>query len=465
MIRSSKIILTIIYTISIIMFSFTVFANDLRYEDKIVAVVNKEIIRLSDLVKIENCFLNNLMKNNINVPDTFVLRAQLLDQMIDCELIRQESNKRGIIVDDNKLNFVVSEMADDSKLTLDLFKSKIEIDDSIPWDVYLYNIRNAIYFNSLKQYIVEEKIQITDLDIDNFLLDLNNGNKNSENILKNRKSYKNLYSLSQVLLKPSQEFSDEASNYSFEILKEIQNRLRSGENFYNMSVEFSDNPYVSFIDFLGTKPLDCWPELFVKAIEDLSIGQVSEIFRSPSGLHIIKVTDITSSNIEGDNILLEKFNQILARKESDSVIQKEVQHILMKFSKIFDEKEVIENLENIRLNIISGNESFDDMARKYSEDVTASQGGSLGWVTPGSIVKELDNVINNLDLGQISSVIKSPYGYHLIRINDIRNKDVFNKNKRIRAKEYLIELKAAYVFDNWFNNLKTSSFIENRLMN
>ncbi|AGF48132.1 peptidyl-prolyl cis-trans isomerase SurA [Candidatus Kinetoplastibacterium oncopeltii TCC290E] len=463
MIKSIKIILMLGYAILVIMFSFVAFANDLLYEDKIVAIVNQNIIKLSDLVKIENYFINNFIKNKINVPDKFVLRTQLLDQMIDCELIKQESNKIGILVDDNKLNTVIAGMADDYKLTLDLFKSKVEIDDSTPWDIYLYNVRNAIYFNSLKQHLVEEKLQIIDLDIDSFLSDLNNGNKSSDNFLKNRKSYKNLYSLSQILFKPSQNFSDKIVDDSYEILKEIRDRLISGENFNDLSVEFSNNSYLSFINFLGTKPLDCWPELFVKAIEDLDIGQVSEIFRSPSGFHIIKINDINPCNIEGDDILFKKFNQILDRKESDSIIQKEVQHILIKFHKIFNEKETINKLENIRYDIISGKENFNDMAYKYSEDVTASQGGNIGWITPGSIIKELDHVINNLDPGQISSVVKSSCGYHLIKVNDVRKKDLFDENKRIRAREYLIELNAQYIFDNWLKNLKTCSFIENRL--
>ncbi|AGF48829.1 peptidylprolyl isomerase [Candidatus Kinetoplastidibacterium galati] len=455
----------IICAISVPVLSFVAFASDLLYEDKIVAIVNKEVIRLSDLVKIENYFINNLMKNKMNIPDKFVLRAQLLNQMIDCELIRQESNKIGIFIDDNKLNTVISDMIDESKLNLESFRSKIETDESTPWDIYLYNIKNTIYLNSLKQHLIEEKIQITDQDIDNLLYELNYGSKCAESFLKNRKSYKNLYSLSQVLLKIPQNSSKKIINDSCEILKEIHNRLRSGENFDDLSSEFSYNHSIFFIDHLGTKPLECWPELFIKAIEDLSEGQVSEIFRSSSGFHIIKVMDIIPCNIENDDVLFKKFNQILTRKESDSIIQKEVQHILIKCHEIFNEKTVIEKLENIRSDIISGKASFYDMACNYSDDVTASQGGVIGWVTPGTLVKELDSVINKLDPGQISSVIKSPYGYHLIKVNDIRDKDIFNENKRIRAKEYLIELNKQYVFDNWFSNIKTRSFIDNRLMN
>ncbi|AFZ83459.1 peptidyl-prolyl cis-trans isomerase SurA [Candidatus Kinetoplastibacterium blastocrithidii TCC012E] len=460
----NKIILIVSYVLIIMISPFIAFADELIYEDKIIAIVNKDIIKLSDLVKVENCFINNLLKSSVHIPDKFVLRAQLLNQMIDCELIRQESNKIGIFVDDNKLNTVISDMASDCKLSLDLFRSKIEKDDSIPWDVYLYNIRNAIYFNTIKQHLVEEKMKITDLDVENFLSDLNKGNKCHESFLQNRKSYKNLYSLSQVLLKPPQNFSGEMIDDSCEILKEIQAKLRAGEKFDDLRDKLYNNPYLSFTDFLGTKPLNCWPEVFINAIENLSVGEVSEIFRSPSGFHIIKVLDIIHCNNEDDDVLSKKFHEILIRKKGDSVIQREIQHILIKPHQIINEEEIINNLEKIRLDMLSGNISFEDMARKYSEDITASQGGSMGWVAPGHLVRELDNVINKLDPGQISGVIKSQYGYHLVKVNDIRSKDIFDENKRIRAKEYLIELNSQYIFDNWLNNLKKCSFIENRLM-
>lgn len=68
---------------------------------------------------------------------------------------------------------------------------------------------------------------------------------------------------------------------------------------------------------------------------------------------------------------------------------------------------------------------FEEMAKKHSDDPTnASKGGSLGWFQRGSMVPEFESVAFSLPKGQISDLVKTSYGFHIIRVDDKREADV-----------------------------------------
>ena len=106
--------------------------------------------------------------------------------------------------------------------------------------------------------------------------------------------------------------------------------------------------------------------------------------------------------------------------------QVKVSHILIKTplpgpdNKV-DEKGVAEAQHRAEdlLKQVKGGANFEDLAKKYSEDPgSAKQGGSLGWIGRGQTVPEFEKAAFSLPKGQMSDLVKSSYGFHIIRVDD-----------------------------------------------
>lgn len=144
------------------------------------------------------------------------------------------------------------------------------------------------------------------------------------------------------------------------------------------------------------------------------------------------------------------------------VTQTRARHILIKTSKIATDEQAKTRLEQLRQRLIHG-ESFEDLAKRYSEDVSAPQGGDLGWLTPGETVPAFEQVMNTLQPGQVSEPVRSQFGWHLIRVEERRNKNMEDEFKRMQARQILFQRRVEPAFEDWLNRLRGEAYIDNRL--
>src|SRR5690606_12894697 len=100
------------------------------------------------------------------------------------------------------------------------------------------------------------------------------------------------------------------------------------------------------------------------------------------------------------------------------VTQTHARHILIKSTKVMSDDKAQERVNQLRERLVNGTDTFEDMAKRYSEDVSAPQGGDLGWLTPGETVPAFEKAMNELQPEQISFPIKSQFGWHLIQVID-----------------------------------------------
>lgn len=104
---------------------------------------------------------------------------------------------------------------------------------------------------------------------------------------------------------------------------------------------------------------------------------------------------------------------------------------------------------------------FVELAKKYSEDVSANDGGDVGFVVRGKMVREFEDAVFNLKQGQISEIVETEYGYHIIKVEEIlAGKTLTLKDAKVRISEILAMEKQKQGYADWMGELKKAAFIE-----
>jgi peptidyl-prolyl cis-trans isomerase SurA len=173
-------------------------------------------------------------------------------------------------------------------------------------------------------------------------------------------------------------------------------------------------------------------------------GDTSDVIRSPSGFHIIKLKDVRST-------------------EQHVVTQTQARHILIRPDELISGEDAQARLHQLLLRV-KGGDDFADLARGHSNDtVSAADGGSLGWVSPGDLVPEFEAVMNDLAPGQLSIPFKTQFGYHVVQVLERREHDSTEDVKRAKAREAIRQRKLEEAHQNWLREIRDDAYVEYRL--
>ena len=213
-------------------------------------------------------------------------------------------------------------------------------------------------------------------------------------------------------------------------------------NFDEVAIDYSDGPMARKGGLIGSMELENIPDIFVEPLVSMKVGEVSEPINGSSGYHLLKLNDI------------EEFEM-----ETIIVKQTKVKQILLKKNQIISEDEINKKLAHIRNLIIEGM-SFSDAAEKYSEDGSAANKGDLGWLNPGDTIPEFEKEMDEIDLNIISQPFKTALGWHLIQVNDRREKDLSSESLRQRVKEILLKQKTDIKFEDFVKSLREGAHVE-----
>lgn len=119
----------------------------------------------------------------------------------------------------------------------------------------------------------------------------------------------------------------------------------------------------------------------------------------------------------------------------------------------------LKKIKMIELKIAEG-EDFAKLAREYSQDPSAVDGGDMGYIGKGQMMKKIDEVIFSLQPGEISETIETPVGYHVFKIVEVKEAGAESFDEaRMQIENYLFQEKAKERFDEWMTNLKENAYI------
>ena len=400
--------------------------------DRIVAVVNDEVITLNELHGRLEAATAQLQKQGVALPARDVLETQMLERMVIDRVQLQLAREMGLRVDDAQLEQALQRIAANNKLSLAQFRAALE-KDGIAYASFREDIRGEMMIARLREREVEARIFVSDSEIDHYLVNAAAGGASEE------------YQLAHILLRAPESASPEQIQKLRTKAEQILDRLHKGEDFAQLAAAYSDAPDGLQGGNLGWRPSERLPSMFAEASAKLNVGEVTPVLRSSNGFHLIK---------------------LLAKRGGGAlpaVQQTHARHILIKVNEVVSENEARHKLEALAERIRHG-ESFAQLAKLFSQDGSAAKGGDLGWIYPGDTVPEFERAMNALAPGQVSTPIQSPFGFHLIEVIERRLQDVSSDRRRAAARQVLRERKRDEAYQDWLRQARDRAYVELRLV-
>ena len=400
--------------------------------DRIVAVVNNEVITRGDLDERFRVATTQLKQQGTPLPPRDVLEKQLLDRMVIDRVQLQLAKETGLRVDDAELDRALQRIAQENKLTLPELRAALER-DRVPFTKFREDIRNEIVLTRLRQREVDNKIVVSESEIESFI-----------SAQQGREQRREELNLSHILVTVPENAAPEQIQARRARAEQALEQIRAGADFRQVTATFSDAPDALQGGVLGWRDSERLPALFVDALRPLKTGDVAPILRSPNGFHILKLND--RRGVSG---------QVMVR-------QTRARHILIKTNELVPEAEARRRLEGLRERL-ENKADFAELARLHSEDASGIKGGDLGWISPGDTVPEFERAMNALEPGQLSAPVQTPFGWHLIQVLERRDEDMSQDRRRVGALTALRARKSDDSYQEWVRQLRDRAYVEIRL--
>jgi peptidyl-prolyl cis-trans isomerase SurA len=400
--------------------------------DRIVAVVNNEVITRGDLDNQVRFALLQLKQQGTAPPPREILERQILERLISTSVQVQLAKDTGLRVDDTELDRAIQRIAQDNKLTLQQLQATLE-KDGMPFAKFREDIRSQILLARLREREVDNRIVVTESEIDNFIsTQQTQADRGAE------------YNLSHILVTVPENASPEQIQARRARAEQALEQLKSGTDFRQVAASFSDAPDALQGGAMGWRDSARLPALFLDGVRTLQPGSVSPLLRSANGFHILKLNDRRGSTAPV------------------VVTQTHARHILVRTNELVPEAEARRRLVSIRERL-ENKADFAQLARQFSEDPSNAKGGDLGWLSPGDTVPEFERAMNALQPGEFSEPVQTPFGWHLIQVLGRRNEDMSRERIRVEARRALQARKSDEAYQEWVRQQRDLAFIEYRL--
>lgn len=400
--------------------------------DRVVAVVNDEAITLNELRERLDSVTRQLRQRNVPLPPAEAIEKQVLERLIVDRLQLQFAKETGLKISEAELDAALRRIAANNRLSLAEFRAALE-KDGIDWQRFREEIRGEITIARLREREVDSRIVVSDGEIDNYLA-------HPEQIEQGA-----LVTLAHIIVRIPEQIDAQRLAQLRARAEEALDRLKAGEEFGKVAASYSDAPDALAGGILEPRPIDRLPTLYAEAIARLKPGEVSEILRSPAGFHIVKLIEKKGGGV------------------ADGLIrQTHARHILIKVNELTSSEEARHKLVGLKERLAHGAD-FAELARLYSQDLSAAKGGDLGWLYPGDTVPEFERAMDALPVGEISAPVQTPFGWHLIQVLERKEAAIGDERKRIQARLVLRERKADEAYEDWLRQLRDRAHVEYRL--
>lgn len=403
--------------------------------DSIQVVVNDEVITRNEVAGRMVQVTANMKARNAQMPDTATMERQVLEAMIVERAQLQLAKEMGVKVDDRTLDATIGRIAENQKLSVQDMRNQME-KEGMPFSRFREDIRNEIMMQRLREHEVDSKVQVSEAEIDTYMA-----------AAKAAAADRIEVNIAQILVRVPENASPEQIAARAARAEEVMRQLRTGADFARMASTYSDAPDALKGGDIGWRDADRLPPNFSTELRKLEAGQVTPILKTNVGFHILKLAGKRSLASEADKAVVE---------------QTRARHILLKVTPTMTEGEVKRKLLEIKEKMANNAGTFEELARQYSQDGSASKGGDLGWLYPGDTVPEFETAMNALKPGDTSDIVQSPFGFHLIQVVERKSEDVTQQKERNVARQVLRDRKMQEAMEDWMRQVRDRAYVEFR---
>jgi peptidyl-prolyl cis-trans isomerase SurA len=407
--------------------------NGPQTADYIVAVVNSEPVTNQEvqtrLLRVQQQFA----RNPSAAPPKQEMTHQVLESLIVEKAQLQLAAESGIKVDDAALNDAESNVARQNQLTVAQMHDKLTA-QGLTVSEFRSNLRQQLLIQRLREREVDGRIKVTDADVDRFVAQKQDSPGSDLQI-----------QIAQVLVAVPDGADAKTLATLMSRAQLVGTKARAGEDFAALAREYSDAPDRTAGGSLGLRPADRYPVLFTDATRGLQPGGVVGPVRSPAGFHILKLLD-----------------RRIAGMPEPVMGQTHARHILLRPTAQLSEQAAVARLVEFKRQIEAGKTDFATLAREFSQDTSAKEGGDLGWMPAGVFVPEFEDVMNHLGPGQISEPVVSRFGVHLIEVLERREVKLSPSEQREQLRQMVREQKLDEAYGKWLEEIRSRAYVEFR---
>jgi len=402
--------------------------------DFIVAVINSEPITNTEIQREVQRILQQMAAQQRPLPDRQRLSNEVLEHLINQRIQLQLAREIGIRVEESAIDQSEQTIAAQNQLDLATLRRRVEA-DGLSASQFRAQLRDQIMLQRLRERELTPRVRVSELDIDAYLQEQQSAQDVSQMNI----------NLAHILIAvPENATADQVQSLQAQARK-AQERARAGEDFALLVRELSAPSAQSDGGQLGLRSADRYPTLFVEATRDLAQGAVSQVVRSPAGFHVLKVVEKASAGLP-----------------AMAVTQSHARHILLLPSAQQSEAQARARLLELKEQLQSGRADFAALAREFSQDGSAAQGGDLGWANPGMFVPEFEDVMNRLAPGEVSEPLLSRFGMHLIQLLERRQVSLSQAEQREAVRALLREKKFDEALRTWMQEQRGRAYVELR---
>ncbi|MCE7504648.1 peptidylprolyl isomerase [Polynucleobacter sp. IMCC30063] len=446
--------------------------SKVRNLDGVAAIVNTGYITRKDIddrvIEIEA----QMIKSGKKPPDPVTFRKEVLERLIVEKIMLQEAESTGIIISDKELDAIIGKIAAQNKLTVAEFREKV-IQNGMSLKQYRDILRSDVVLARLRDREVEGQIKISDAEVDNYIIErmqvmaaaANSPPAQNQEPIKPGSGPEEI-DVAQIFIPVDPSAGLGAQTEARKKAETILKTARGDIDFMKLGAQAAKEDSKIKFQELGYRTPDRLPQIFYESVRNLGSGQVATaVLKSPAGFHILKVLDrrslserppINTTAVTSS----ESANAEPTAPQNIMVTQTLARHILARPRAGFSDADAERKLNGFREQIKAKTGDFGELAKKFSEDGSAANGGLLGWMGPGDLVPEFEQAMNRLQIGEVSSPVKSQFGWHLIQVVERREAQLTVDKQRQFAKAALRERKIEQAYQDWVRQLRDNATVK-----
>jgi peptidyl-prolyl cis-trans isomerase SurA len=412
-------------------------ASSAKVIDSVYVIVNDEVITRREVDNRVNEITARMRAQQAQLPDPEDMRRQVVEAMITERAQLQLGKEYGIRVSDLELDRAIGRIAESQKMTVQEMRNQME-KEGMTFAQFREQIRNEIILQRLVDHEVDAKIQVSEAEIDTYMA-----------AEKAAAADRVEMDISQILVRIPENASPEQIAARKARADEVSRQLRTGADFVKMAATYSDAPDALQGGAVGWRDPNRLPPMFASELGKLKPGQVTTVLRTNVGFHILKLNNVRKPETQ--------------QQAQDAVVQQtHARHIMLKVTPTQTEDDARKKLLDLKAKIEAKQANFEDLARQNSQDSYAAKGGDMGWLFPGDTVPELETAMNDLKPGEISGVIKSPFGLHIVQVLERKSEDTSKEKERATARQVLTERKRQEAMEDWARQVRDRAYVEFR---
>ncbi|MCC2625278.1 MAG: molecular chaperone SurA [Burkholderiales bacterium] len=411
-------------------------SQKIKMVSKVVAFVNKGVITSNQVNMTVAQTVQMFKQKGITNPNMNDVRSKVIEQLIMQQIQLDLAQRSGIKTNDIEINDAINNMAKSQNMTPEAFKNNLPKLQGVTYDEFRDQMQKQIIMEKLKQREVDSRIVVNDDEVNRIL---------------NSEAYKTRidYHLAMISITIPEQATTDVLKQRQSIANNAYNELKSGISFDKVAVKYSNAPNALSGGDLGWRNSAALPPVIANGLKDLSVDGYTNVIKLPVGFFIFKV------------------NEIRKHGAVQIIKQYHVRHILIKVNENTSDdeakqkiSEIKAKLDNDKSDTVKLSSDFVKYAKQYSEDTSSINGGDLGWVSLGDTVPAFEQTMLKTPIGTVSSPVRSPFGWHILQVLEVRNSNQTNDREKAEIRQELRENKGTMIYTQWLRDIREMAYVK-----